>query len=118
MAPAVRSRVVVTAAPPVPAPPASTPKPGGPLREELDLLDGARGALATSDATTALRLVDEHATRFPSGAFAVERDVIRIDALEAAGRHAEAVAHARSFVARHPASAQAGRIAKIAEANP
>lgn len=89
-----------------------------PLREELGLVEDARRALAAGDASTALRQVDEHARRFPSGAFAVERDVIRIDALAAAGRRDEAASRARDFLAHHPGSAQARRIAKITETNP
>jgi hypothetical protein len=90
-----------------------------PLREEIALLDRARSALASGDSANALRLVDEHAARFAShGAFGVESDVIRIDALAAAGRRDEATACARDFLARHPASAQARRIAKMVDTNP
>jgi hypothetical protein len=88
------------------------------FREELGLIDDARGALAKGDTSNALRLLQEHSTRFPSGAFVVERDVIRIDALVAAGRSDEATQSARAFLARHPGSAQAGRISKMVEKNP
>jgi hypothetical protein len=113
LAPHARLRVVS----PTPAAPPPTKRIDA-FREELDLLDGARGALATGETSTALRLVEEHATRFPSGAFVVERDVIRIDALVAAGRTDEAVRSARKFLARHPGSAQTGRISKMVEQNP
>lgn len=98
--------------------PVAAAKTVDPLREELGLVEDARRALAAGDAPTALRHVDDHARRFPSGAFTVERDVIRIDALTAAGRRDEAASRARDFVAHHPGSAQARRIAKMTETNP
>lgn len=88
------------------------------LSEELGLVDDARKALAAGDPTTALRSVAEHDRRFPAGALATERDVVRIDALVAAGRRDEANARARTFLARHPHAAQAERIAKLVGANP
>lgn len=101
--------------PPSPKPQVVVTAPPGPsaLAEEIRLVDGARRALADGDAGSALRLVEEHASRFAGGTFAVERDVLRIDALVATGREDEAAARARDFVARHPSSAQAARIEKI-----
>jgi hypothetical protein len=97
---------------------AASAKPVDTLRQELGLVEDARRALAAGDPSIALRHVDDHARRFPSGAFAVERDVIRIDALAAAGRRDEAASRARDFLARHPGSAQARRIATMTEQNP
>lgn len=105
--------IVVTKALPI-----ASAKAVDPLREELALVEGARRALAAGDSPRALRHVDDHARRFPSGALAVERDVLRIDALVAAGRRDEATTRARDFLAQHPGSAQARRIAKMTETNP
>lgn len=120
--PAPMAKVAPLAPPVDPAPnvaPVVSAKPAvDPLREELALVEDARRSLAASDPSSTLRLVDDHARRFPSGAFAVERDVLRIDALVLAGRRDEAVARAREFLAHHPGSAQARRIAKITETNP
>jgi hypothetical protein len=114
-APAPRPRPLVAS----PAPSAAPPAKGiDAFREELGLIDGARGALASGDTSTALRLVEEYATRYPSGAFVVERDVIRIDALAAAGRTDEAVRSAHAFLALHPGAAQASRISKMVEKKP
>lgn len=89
------------------------------LAEEIALVDSARRALLAGDAATVLRLVGEHEASFASGAFVVERDALRVEALALAGRKAEAKREARRFIQRHGNTAQAPRIAKIAnEANP
>ena len=88
------------------------------VRDELDLVDPARQALANGDPGAAIRLADEHARRFPAGVFGLERDVIRIDALSRAGRAAEATARAREFLEQHPHAPQARRIGKLLDTNP
>jgi hypothetical protein len=84
------------------------------LADEIRLVDAARRALAQGDPSLALRLVEEHEADHPAGAFAVERDVLRVDALLAAGRTSEAAARARLLLARHGNAAQAQRLARIA----
>jgi hypothetical protein len=113
-APVARSRPSTAEALPV-APP---PERESALREEIALVDAARAAIADGDPAFALRRIEDHAARFPAGSFAVERDVLRIDALVLAGRSDEARERARAFVARHPKAAQARRIEKIAGADP
>ncbi len=49
--------------------------------------------------------LDEHATRFPQGALAEEREATRVHTLCAQGHAIEAREAARSFVAAHPGSA-------------
>lgn len=98
--------------PPAAAEPARTNR--SLLADEIGLVDAARRALARGDVASTLRLVDEHESRHPSGAFAVERDALRVDALVASGRQAEARDAARSFLNRHRNTAQAQRISKIA----
>lgn len=83
------------------------------LSDELRLVDAARAALARGDVPLALRLTAEHAARFPGGSLAIERDVLRVDALVAGGHIAEAASHACAFVARSPRSAQAPRMIKV-----
>lgn len=87
--------------------------PNSVLSDELRLIDTARAALQRGDAPLALRLTAEHAARFPGGSLAIERDVLRVDALVAGGRIAEAASHACAFVARSPRSAQAPRMIKV-----
>lgn len=87
--------------------------PNSVLSDELRLIDAARAALQRGDVPLALRLTAEHAARFPGGSLAIERDVLRVDALVAGGRIAEAASHACAFVARSPRSAQAPRMIKV-----
>ncbi|WP_437825577.1 hypothetical protein [Sorangium sp. So ce1153] len=87
--------------------------PNSILSDELRLIDTARAALQRGDVPLALRLTAEHAARFPGGSLAIERDVLRVDALVAGGRITEAASHACAFVARSPRSAQAPRMIKV-----
>ncbi|WP_437617828.1 hypothetical protein [Sorangium sp. So ce1151] len=87
--------------------------PNSILSDELRLIDTARAALQRGDVPLALRLTAEHAARFPGGSLAIERDVLRVDALVAGGRITEAASHACAFVARSPRSAQAPRMLKV-----
>ncbi|KYF78934.1 hypothetical protein BE17_08670 [Sorangium cellulosum] len=109
----------VPAVDPLPREPSSeqaAPAPATPtfvLSDELRLIDAARAALARGDAPLALRFTAEHAARFPGGSLAIERDVLRVDALVAAGHIAEAASHACAFAARSPRSAQAPRMIKV-----
>ena len=76
------------------------------LAEELALMNTARAAVAQGDPTRALEALDRHAARFPHGALASERDVVRVSALCAAGQSAEAHAVAEAAGDR-PAIARA-----------
>ncbi len=82
------------------------------LTLELRLVDGARVRLAT-DPTSALSQLDAHARDFPRGQLALERDVLRVDALLRLGRRSEAEAVARSLAARAPGSPQAERASDL-----
>jgi len=107
---------------PTPAEPASTPEmvavPSPPvpvvkdlpaLWDEPRLIERARKALA-SEPRRALTLTQEHQRRFPSGALAVERDVIALEALARSGQTVEAVRRARAFEARYPKSIHLPRV--------
>ncbi len=71
------------AAPADPSPPGVPPvEIASALREETLLIDGAFAALRAGDRTTAARLVDEHARRFPQGSLWRERERARAKLLD------------------------------------
>jgi hypothetical protein len=94
------------------APVASTRAAGRPitLAHELSTLDAARGMLARGDAGGALARLDRYAHAYPHGRLALEAEVLRIDALDAAGRPDAARARAQAFLDRHPHSVLAARV--------
>ncbi|HEY4392726.1 MAG TPA: hypothetical protein VGP64_01630 [Polyangia bacterium] len=80
------------------------------LARELSTLDAARGMLARGDATGALARLDRYAHAYPHGRLALEAEVLRIDALDAAGRSDAARARAQAFLDHHPHSVLAARV--------
>jgi len=62
------------------------------IEAELRLIERARVALRNGNPTEALRALDDHAQRFPTGQFATERRHSRIKAQCLAGRDTEAKA--------------------------
>lgn len=86
-------------------PPAAAAQAGG-ERSEAALLLAARKAQPSA----ALSLLAEHATRFPDGLLAPEREVLRIEALRKLGRSAEAEQDLRAFQARYPDSIHLRRL--------
>jgi hypothetical protein len=90
------------------APAAATAHPSGatarPVETEAELLERARGALASNPAR-ALALTEQDRTRFPAGVLAQEREVIAIEALKRLGRGDEAARRAADFARRYPGSA-------------
>jgi hypothetical protein len=110
---AIAAPVQHTAARPAAAPArrhAATPD----LRGEIALIDAARSAIRASAPERALSLLDHHRRSYTHGAFAPEAAVLRIEALEAAGRTGEARSLARGFLAKHPDSPLSDRVARIA----
>jgi hypothetical protein len=91
----------VEAPPPLEVAAPSPPVPEAPdtLAEELVLLRAANRALA-SDPASALGLLDQHRERFASGQLATDREVVRVLALCALGRSAEARSAAEPIRAR------------------
>lgn len=85
-------------------------RPGATLAQELSALDAARGMLARGDAAGALGRLDRYARVYPHGRLALEAEVLRIDALDAAGRSDAARARAQAFLDRHPHSVLAPRV--------
>lgn len=86
-------------------PPAAASQADG-ERSEAALLLAARKAQPSA----ALHLLDEHATRFPDGLLAPEREVLRIEALRKLGRTDEADRLLHAFQARYPDSLHLHRL--------
>jgi len=112
------------AAPVPPAPPASVraadvassrPAPGTSMNDELALLDLARAAYRSGDPNRTLTLLNEHDQMFPSSPLALESQVLRIDALAAAGRTGEALDAADRFLAAHPNEPMSRHVQSLAE---
>jgi hypothetical protein len=84
---------------------------------ELALLTPARKLLVTNP-TRALQLSDEHAQRFPHGAFAEERAFLRIEALLRLGRRTDAEATALVFRRAYASSTYLERLDQLLAAPP
>ena len=98
--------------------PAETPKPAPVVRpapvakkpvvdtlgRERVLLDLARSALSSGDATKALVAARSHETQFPSGQLVEEREALMVQILWNAGRRDEAVRRLHAFSGQFPDS--------------
>ncbi|HMA93477.1 MAG TPA: hypothetical protein VKP30_12370 [Polyangiaceae bacterium] len=80
------------------------------LEAELALLGKAQHALKSGQPNDALRALDEHARRFPSGVLSAERTGVKPVALCQAGRLDEGRAAARSYLRVVPNSVLSKRI--------
>lgn len=80
------------------------------LEAELEIVGRAQGALKSGQPNEALRALDEHARRFPSGVLALERSGVRTVALCQAGRLEEGRAAALSYLRLAPNSVLSKRI--------
>jgi hypothetical protein len=89
---------------PAPAPPPPAAQPS-----EVSLLQQAR-KLATQQPEAALRLLDQHAQRFPNGLLVPERELLAIEVLRRLGRDAEAERRAQRFETRYPQSLHRRRL--------
>jgi hypothetical protein len=97
--------VLPEAAPTVEPPPAPVaPSRAALAREELQLLQRARRAMAGRDFAAALAPLAEHARRFKDGRLAEEREALRVKALAGLGRTREARRVLTTFEARFPRS--------------
>lgn len=94
-----------------PAQAAQEPPADSTLQAELTLLRAARAALAKQDATTALRLLGDHARQFPGGLLAEERMVLRAQALCEHGDRAEAREAVQQLLRAYPQSPNAATLA-------
>jgi hypothetical protein len=84
------------------------------LREEIDLLDRAREALARGAAQRALRVLGRHRARFAHGTLAPEAEALRIEALAQLG-DARARSAAQRFISTYPAHPLRERVGALAE---
>ncbi len=80
------------------------------LTEEIAMIRRAQRALQAGDAETALRQLDQHASRFAGGVLAEEREAARVVALCQAGRAEQSRALARRFVRERPSSPHRARV--------
>lgn len=90
--------------------PAIAPAPAPGIREELALLEQAHRELSQGNPTASLAVLDEHARRFPSGAFSAERTAARVFALCALGQLERARTIGDDFLRREPNSPLVPRI--------
>jgi hypothetical protein len=119
-----RPATVLPAAPSAERPPAAQPEPeSGPAPElpsarpsdvarEVKLLDAARAALVAGDTAKALRLLHT-LERVPARALVPEATVLRVRALLADGRRAEAQRVTEQFSARAPSAPQANVLRQL-----
>jgi len=106
VAPAERA-APVAAAPPAPAkPPVARPA----VDDEVALVHGGLVARRAGQPARALELLDRHASLYPRGVLAEERDAERALALADLGRVAEARAAIEQFLRAHPQSPLAARL--------
>lgn len=87
--------------------------PAADLRDQIALIDAARGAVKAGATDRALTLLRRYDASYPGGAFRPEALALRIESLDHGGRGAEAQALARDFLARYPDSPVAERVARI-----
>ncbi|NOU32791.1 MAG: hypothetical protein HOO96_33210 [Polyangiaceae bacterium] len=73
-------------------------------------MEQARGELRAGRASAALRTLDAHDRDFSNGPLRYEAQVLRVDALAAAGERASAVTLARALLRERPNGASANRL--------
>jgi hypothetical protein len=83
------------------------------VREELTLLEHARAELQSGRSEAAVITLGSYTQRFPRGVLALEAEVLRIEALAAAGRTHEATKRARRVLERNPNSVVASRLKRF-----
>jgi len=82
-------------------PPSAASRPPS-SRQEFEIIVAARRALTRSDASQCLSLVAQYQREFPTGQFALEAKVMRVEATAARGERGRAAALARDLLAREP----------------
>jgi hypothetical protein len=121
--PPARLSTVASALPPA-APRASDPtvqrasrartiSPTESYAAELRLLQRAQSDYAAHDFSGALRLVAQHAHRFPNGRLTEEREALRVRSLAGAGHRDEARLAFATFARRFPRSVLLSRLQQV-----
>ena len=83
------------------------------LRAEIALVDAARSAVGAGADDRALVLLNRYDTSYRAGTFRPEATALRIEALDHLGRTAQARTLAQRFLAAHPESPLADRVARV-----
>ncbi len=83
------------------------------LRAEIALVDAARSAVGNGADDRALVLLNRYDSSYRAGTFRPEATALRIEALDHLGRTAQARALAQRFLAAHPESPLADRVARV-----
>jgi outer membrane protein assembly factor BamD (BamD/ComL family) len=83
------------------------------LADEIAALDVARRALASGDASGALKALDDYRHKFPRGAMSFEASVLNIEALAKSGNMDAARALGHKFLAQNPNSPHAERVRRL-----
>lgn len=86
------------------------------LAQEVAILSRAAKELRSGRAADALRLLDEHQSKFPKGALSEERRAAKTEALCSLGRFAEARAELDKILRRSPQSALGARARETCKA--
>ena len=97
---------------PAPEPAQREPKaqPLSDVREEIRLLDQARGAVKSGKPAQALRVLAKYDQKFPRGQFRQEVKVLRMEALAQSGESERAAELAKKFLVEHPNSPHVERV--------
>ncbi|HMA93863.1 MAG TPA: tetratricopeptide repeat protein, partial [Polyangiaceae bacterium] len=91
-------------------PQAEVPPAVSSMGREIATVDLARRALREGDATAALQALDDYRARWPSGVFAMEVMVLRVEALLALGERTAAESLAASMIRAQPTSRYSTRL--------
>jgi outer membrane protein assembly factor BamD (BamD/ComL family) len=91
------------------------PKANDHLNDEADLLKRVQRAINGGDTGTALALLQQHATSYPSGVLVQERIGLRAITLCRAGQHDQGVAEATRFLKGNPSSPLSERVKSACE---
>jgi hypothetical protein len=102
----------VPSAEPAPAP-ASAPAPAPSVADEIAVLDRAREALRSGDASAARAALDDHQARFGQGVLTPEAELLRIELLLSQGQKTAAQSLGQRFLASHPRSPLAARVRQL-----
>lgn len=86
---------------------------GSTVKAELALLEQARSSLNASNPNAALQTLRRYAERYPRGSMRLEAEVLRVEALAAAGRTSEAARLAERLLSRNPKSVVAARLRRF-----
>jgi len=83
------------------------------LREESEMILGARRVLRAGDPSRALMLLDAARTRFPEGILVQEREALSIEALVRSGQRALATKRAEAFLRAYPKSPHGADVKRV-----